>query len=438
MGFKKYDGSTWQPITPKKLKGMPYTGTLPATLTDTKAGYLHKYKIYGNVGENLFDYIYYFNHAGEGPNAYFNLKGIITLKANTTYTFSSNFASRTTSGIRETPFIACKHNDTPKTVDGGFGDDMDVIITTDATGMIDLYTRTQPGTGSNVDTPTLSDFENGKWVMITEGSAAPTSYKPYEECGEKTENLFDVNSNKAAGYINNSGNITQFTYQIWTYDYIDIFGDTRYTYLGYRVTEAAHTLIRVAWYDSSKSFISRTFMQSSSINPRTITAPSNAKYARLSIDAGIEDVMFVEGSTAPTSYEPYGYKLPLTSAGQNVDVYIGNDTLSDIEYVGSGTDKIYRMVDGVLTPVDPPVPFPQIPTSADSTTISWAGDGLAPSEFDSIQEWVEIPMHTYTNGEWVSVQANIQQSETRNEPIIEEEPAEEPVAAEEPIEDDMR
>ena len=49
MGFKKYDGSTWQPITSKKLKGIPYTGTLPATLTGTKAGYLHRYKIYGNT-----------------------------------------------------------------------------------------------------------------------------------------------------------------------------------------------------------------------------------------------------------------------------------------------------------------------------------------------------------------------------------------------------
>ena len=49
MSFKKYDGSTWQSITPKKLKGIPYTGTLPATLTGTKAGYLQRYKIYGNT-----------------------------------------------------------------------------------------------------------------------------------------------------------------------------------------------------------------------------------------------------------------------------------------------------------------------------------------------------------------------------------------------------
>lgn len=35
-----------------------------------------------------------------------------------------------------------------------------------------------------------------------------------------------------------------------------------------------------------------------------------------------------------------------------------------------------------LVPTDPPVPFPQIPTSANSTTINWAGEGLAPSEVE--------------------------------------------------------
>lgn len=111
--------------------------------------------------------------------------------------------------------------------------------------------------------------------------------------------------------------------------------------------------------------------------------------------------MAFKGSTAPSTYIPYGYKLPLTSAGQDVDIYIGDDTISAEEYVDSGTGKIYRMVGGVLTPTDPPIPFPQIPTSAGSTTISWAGEGLAPSEFDSIQEWVDIPTYTYTNGAWV-------------------------------------
>lgn len=113
-------------------------------------------------------------------------------------------------------------------------------------------------------------------------------------------------------------------------------------------------------------------------------------------------ISIVHGSTAPSTYIPYGYKLPLTSAGQDVDIFIGDDTLSAEEYIDSGTGKIYRMVDGVLTPTDPPLPLPQIPTTANSTTISWAGEGLAPSEFDSVQEWVDIPTYKRVNGEWVA------------------------------------
>lgn len=44
----------------------------------------------------------------------------------------------------------------------------------------------------------------------------------------------------------------------------------------------------------------------------------------------------------------------------------------------------------------------QIPSSAGSTTISWAGSGLAPSQFDSIQEWVDISTYKRINGEWVA------------------------------------
>ena len=166
------------------------------------------------------------------------------------------------------------------------------------------------------------------------------------------------------------------------------------------------------WYDSNKQYISTTNTQD---NPRgcelTAKSPANASFCVFNIcthntvdalrPSDVIYCMINEGSTA-LPYEPYGYKLPLTSAGQNVDIYLGDDTLSTEEYVDSGTGKIYRMVDGTLTPVDPPVPFPQIPTSAGSTTISWAGSGLAPSEFDSIQEWVDIPTYKRVNGEWVA------------------------------------
>lgn len=48
----------------------------------------------------------------------------------------------------------------------------------------------------------------------------------------------------------------------------------------------------------------------------------------------------------------------------------------------------------------------QIPTTANSTTISWGGQWLEPSEFDSIQEWVDIPTYKRVNGAWVEDNSN--------------------------------
>ena len=288
MSFKKFDGSTWQPITPKKLKGIPYTGTLPAVLTGTKAGYLHRYKIYGN----------------------------------------------------------------------------------------------------------------------TEQTGTPTPDNPIvpQECGERTENLWDFSAS-TKGLLQSNGSLDS-NQAYSTSNYIPVTAGQSYTFRalsGY----ASARYVRVAWYDSDKQFVD--FLTVTKTAPvgsaytNSYTAPNNASYVRVcGYSYRDSEFMFVKGSTAPTSYIPYGYKLPLTSADQDVDIYIGDDTISAEEYVDSGTGKIYRMVGGTLTPVDPPVPFPQIPTSAGSITISWAGEGLAPSKFDSIQEWVDIPTYTRVNGEWVA------------------------------------
>jgi len=283
MSFKKFDGSTWQPITPKKLKGIPYTGTLPATLAGTKTGYLHRYKIYGN----------------------------------------------------------------------------------------------------------------------TEQTGTPTPENPItpQECGERTENLFDKGTVTYGHYITSSGTIGDS--ENWAYsDYIPVIPNHKYSFTKEHMHASGVSAFN-AYYDINKNYISSF----GAVNTdTTITTLQNAAYIRLSIKfsmSPLDDYMLVDGSTVPTEYIPYGYKLPLTSAGQDVDIYIGDDTISAEEYVDSDTGKIYRMVGGVLTPTDPPIPFPQIPTSAGSTTISWAGSGIAPSEFDSIQEWVDIPTYTYTNGAWV-------------------------------------
>lgn len=73
-----------------------------------------------------------------------------------------------------------------------------------------------------------------------------------------------------------------------------------------------------------------------------------------------------EGNESP-------YYLPIVSASETTNIYIGRTALEKGEYVNGESGKIYRMVDGALTPTNPPEPLPEIPTFAGETTISYGG-----------------------------------------------------------------
>lgn len=91
-------------------------------------------------------------------------------------------------------------------------------------------------------------------------------------------------------------------------------------------------------------------------------------------DLSTYKTMLIKGSTAPSSYTPPGYKLSLTvesgAQSQDIPIYIGDSKLGEEEYVDFGEQKVYKMVESILTPVDPPVPLPPIPTYKDENTLS--------------------------------------------------------------------
>ena len=100
------------------------------------------------------------------------------------------------------------------------------------------------------------------------------------------------------------------------------------------------------YYASDQSYLTRTTLSSFSSFPYTYSRemPNDAKYVRLSLQktaAGLatcSSIVLVEGSTAPTSYIPYGYEIPLTisQTGQtdkNYDIYIGDSPLTEGETV---------------------------------------------------------------------------------------------------------
>lgn len=88
----------------------------------------------------------------------------------------------------------------------------------------------------------------------------------------------------------------------------------------------------------------------------------------------ITTYMLIEGSTAPTTYIPYGYKIPMSltdeTSASNYDLYVGGSKLYADEYLDFESQKVYKYVDGVLTPQDPPLPFPTISTYKGENTLS--------------------------------------------------------------------
>lgn len=435
----------------KIFKGVPYSGTLPATLMGTKAGELHRYKVYGNVGENLLEiepemlnetnwtlrpaatatyFMYYQLGAAtaERLKKSGNIAGTVYLVAGGTYyngevlaITSSMKPSGVTTGER-----LLQNDGTP------------LQYAADVAEYENIYLCIGYGPGitsSNKQTLINEMFDNFD-IMLAKGSTAPDQYIPYTECGERTENLFNLNrapsdtwTMDTAYYIN--GGIADAKTVNPSLVTISINGNeltvsspsassrgagfivpvkpsTDYTIsCNTNGTVGDTESVIVVGFLSQGETITRYDAARGSNPTKTITTDNNEYYLyfvfrKMSGTLTYSNIILTEGST--TSYIPYGYKLPLQSGSTPVDIYIGDDTLSDSEYVDSGTGKIYRMVSGVLTPVDPPVPFPAIPTSADSTTIGWAGEALAPSQFDSIAEWVNATPKIYHNGAWVDAQ----------------------------------
>lgn len=203
------------------------------------------------------------------------------------------------------------------------------------------------------------------------GDDSGTAYGYEVDMSVRSAQLFDENSEKVSGYINDQGIIVQGGYLIWTYDYFQIIGGMEYTFVSYKILSSYNYTIRVAWYDKNKKFISRIY--NTADVSRTITAPLTAAYARLSIDSAVQDVMFNGGSTA-LPYEPYSNTI--------TPAFIGDTPLGEDEYVDYGEQKVYRMINGTLTPTDPPVPFPALPTVDGTNIVDYAGQSAAvPSRF---------------------------------------------------------
>jgi hypothetical protein len=137
---------------------------------------------------------------------------------------------------------------------------------------------------------------------------------------------------------------------------------------------ANETRWRVYFYDSNKNWIRRTGSKSPG-GTRLIVMDENASYFQLQVGTDIvstADWNFVHSRTAPEKYQPY--------SNTTTPIYIGDEPLKKDEYIDYQAGKVYRMIDGVLTPTDPPVPLTALPTCEGETIVDYVGGSVAPEK----------------------------------------------------------
>lgn len=225
----------------------------------------------------------------------------------------------------------------------------------------------------SIKNPTNSEIipSDIQGVTIIEGSTAPTSYIPFGyklPMVVRSRNLFDSNATDTAkgyietGYLTSDGvvNTAAGSSQFLISEYIDINGYEHIIVCSPGGTGAPS--IALCFYDSTNDYIYGVAYNRRRDIP--VDVPRGAMYVRFTVQKSMKDLtMLTEGSTAPTSYIPY-YR-------DEENIYIGSNPLAEDEYVDFGEQKIYRMVNGTLTPTDPPVPIPALPTIQGETIIDY-------------------------------------------------------------------
>lgn len=88
--------------------------------------------------------------------------------------------------------------------------------------------------------------------------------------------------------------------------------------------------------------------------------------------SGDFSLMFTDSGTVSASYQPY--------SNITTPIYIGSDPLGKDEYIDYQAQKVYRMINSALTPTDPPVPLPALPTCEGTTIVDYAGQSVAPEK----------------------------------------------------------
>ena len=185
------------------------------------------------------------------------------------------------------------------------------------------------------------------------GTPTPSNQIYPTECGEKNANLYNsAETSWTSGVKDDNGNTTGSTASHFTSNFTAVKASTKYSITGIYASGSS-TAARIYYYDSSKAWISRTAAMRD--NPLVFETPANCAYIQVQCANGVDgsNFMLVEGeytSQTMPSFEPYGYKIPITLAGQTQTIYLDEplrkigDYADTVEQDGTVTRRIKKLV----------------------------------------------------------------------------------------------
>ena len=253
-----------------------------------------------------------------------------------------------------------------------------------ATDTITTLPQTIIGDGQNISAYTI------KGNMVQSGTPTPSNPIYPTECGDKTANLFDKNA--TAGNIYVTDTAVRYGVEI-------LVTAGTYTVSGGTSTFFTKTKVNGV-YDSAQGTETTRILELSADGLILLYSDTENNY-----NNGKGGLMLVEGSTAPSSYIPYGYKIPISLSQNTYNIYIteplrksldGSNLYDTIESNGTLTRRVDANGDALATPTTEQVTVPTLTTTGTAEQFNVLTT-LAPSEVSlTYHGWHEHSDTKYT------------------------------------------
>lgn len=208
------------------------------------------------------------------------------------------------------------------------------------------------------------------------GDDSGTAYGYEVDMSVRSANLFDKNAIISGYAISKTGAITEnenFGYTPIIPAQIGDYVMSGVCSLSTMWTIRIHGYLNGVWV---RQIYEETITSQTPINIE-FEVPHGINGLRISlgiVDRQDLDILMLNYGSTPLPYEPY--------SNTTTPIYIGDTPLGEDEYVSFKEQKVYRMVNGILTPTDPPVPLPELPSVDGTNIVDYAGQSAAvPSRF---------------------------------------------------------